>query len=165
MNRRHRKANLKRNARGAFLNEFGPALYLLFIGIFFPLLDLISLGFVYGCGFTLNYFQTCQCASVPQSEAQDPTGLVKYGIPQQWQLNGLGRFVPLVSDPVTSINYTDGQLETNGVQDKNIVLSTSITSRPLICVPILPGIPGFTAAITMNFTSERPLENPDDASH
>src|SRR5262249_943643 len=129
MKRRSHKANLRRAARGAFLNEFGPALYLLFIAIFFPLLPFISLASLYGCGFTLHYFQPRQCAPVPKSEVTDPTGLVMYGIPQQWQLNGLGRFVPVVGDPTTSVAYTDGQLETNGVQDKNIVLSTTITSR------------------------------------
>jgi hypothetical protein len=162
--KRLQKVAGRRTAKGSFFTEFGPALYLLFIGIFFPLLDLISLSFVYGCGFTLNYFQACQCASVPKSEATDPTGLVMYGIPQQWQANGLGRFVPIVGNPETSVTYTDGQMEKLGVQDKNIILSTTITTRPLICVPIFPGIPGFTAPVTMNFTTERPLENPDDAN-
>ena len=165
MKRQYRKVGSLRSTTGAaFLNEFAPALFLLFIGIFFPLIDFVSLGLVYGCGFTLNYFQSLQCASVTKTEAADPSGLVKFGIPQQWKNNGLGKFVELVGDPETNIAYKDGQLETNGVQDMNVVLSTTITTKPLICVPTLPGIPGLTAPITFNFVSERPMENPDDAN-
>lgn len=165
MKRQNRKVRSLRSAKGAaFLNEFAPALFLLFIGIFFPLIDFVSLGLIYGCGFTLNYFQSLQCASVPQSEAQNPSGLVKFGIPQQWKNNGLGKFVQLVGDPETIITYKNGQLETSGVQDVNVLLSTTITTKPLICVPTLPGIPGLTAPITFNFVSERPMENPDDTN-
>jgi hypothetical protein len=164
MKRRHRHASSVRGTKGALLNEFGPALYILFIGVFFPLLDLVSLSFVYGLGFTLNYFQSCQCAAVPKSEATDPAGRVMFGIPQQWKQVGLGRFVPLEGDPQTTITYKNGQLESNGVQDINVVVSTTITANPLLCVPMLPGIPGLTAPITFNFACEQVLENPDDAT-
>src|SRR6516162_6335275 len=102
MKGRARKASSLRNTKGAiFITEIGPALYLLLICFFFPLLNVMSLGFVYGCGYYLNYFQSLQCASVPKSEAAQPSGMVKFGIPQQWKSVGLGRFAQLIGDPTT----------------------------------------------------------------
>jgi len=164
MKRSYLKLKGIRQAKGAAVSEFGPAVYLLLIGFFFPLVDFINIGFEYGCGFTLNYFQACQCAAVAKSEATDPTGLVMFGIPEQWKNMGLGRFCKLVGDPQTEISYKDGQLETNGVQDKNIILSTKISANPLLYVPLFPGVTGLTAPITFQFVQERPLENPDDAN-
>jgi hypothetical protein len=151
-----------RNSKGSSIAEFGPALGLLFIGIFFPLLDLMSIGLIYGSGFILNNTQARQCAIVPKSEAEDPAGIIQAGIPQTWRRGGLGLFVQMEGGVLTSVTYTNGTLEASGVQDKNITVSTTFTAKPFLSVPLLPGIPGITAPMTFTFNSQRVLENPDD---
>jgi hypothetical protein len=154
----------QRKQTGTLIAELGPALWLLFIGIFFPLLDLINLGFIYGSGFTLNNLQARQCAVLPKSEAIDPAGAVKFGIPQDWQNSGLGKFVKLVSDPQTTVTYTPGTTESSGVQDINVQVSTTIVVSPFVQAEFIPDVPGLTAPFTFKFVSERVLENPDDVN-
>ncbi|CAN5950790.1 unnamed protein product [Sphagnum jensenii] len=156
------KIGQRRKANGYSIAEFGPAMGFLFIGVFFPLLDLMSLGLIYGCGFTLNNMQARQCAIVPKSEAMDPSGVIQYGIPQMWLSSGLGRFVRVDGAIQTKVTYQNGTLEASKVQDKVLTVTTTLTARPFLDVPLLPGVPGLTAPMTFTFATDRPLENPDD---
>jgi len=158
------RQNHRRQANGYLITELSAAIGLLFIGFFFPLLDLINIGFIYGSGFTLNNLQARQCAVVTKSEANDPAGIIMWGIPQQWKATGLGRFVKLQGDPQTSVSYTNGQTESSGVQDKNVVISTTIIASPFLTIPFAPGVPGLNAPMTFQFFSQCVLENPNDAN-
>jgi hypothetical protein len=153
-----------RRQRGSGLLELGPALSLLFISLFFPLLDMISIAVTYGAGSVLNNLQARQCAVVTKTEAQDSNGLVMKGIPNQWKAMGLGRFCNLIGNPTTNLTYKPGQRDNRNRQDWVVVVGTTIRSRPFLTAPNLPGVPGLTAPMTFTFFSERVMENPDDAN-
>ncbi len=149
-----------RNQKGFSIAEFGPALIVLLIGFFFPLLDLISVGITYGSGDLLNSLQLREACRIPQSEAQDNSGYVKQTIPTEWQNAGVGKFVNLDSSINTTIKYYGGDKDDNGIQDEVVVLTTQFTTKPFLTLPLLPGIPGLTAPMTMTYTSQGMLENP-----
>jgi len=149
-----------RNQKGLSIAEFGPALIVLLIGFFFPLLDLITLGITYGSGDLLNSLQLREACRVPASEAQDNAGYVKSTIPNEWHTAGIGKFVNLDSAVNTNIRYYGGESDSNGIQDQVVVLTTTFTTRPFLTLPLLPGIPGLTAPMTMTYTSQGMLENP-----
>jgi hypothetical protein len=153
-----------RKQKGSFIAELGPALGFLFIGIFFPLVDLVNIGFIYASGFTLNNLQTRQGALLPKSEATDPTGAVMFTIPQDWKNSGIGKFVKMIGDPQTKVTYITGIPESSGVQDMSVVVSTTITVQPFVNAQFIPDVPGLTAPFTFNFTSQAVLENPDDVN-
>lgn len=164
MARRIETTKYSRSSRGSGLVEMGPALSLLLITVFFPLLDMMAIGVTYGSGFTLNNLQARQCAVVTKTEAKDANGLVLKGIPSDWKTKGLGKFCNLTGDPITSLSYKLGQKDDKDRQDWTVIVSTTITARPFLTVPGFPAIPGLTAPMTFTFVSERVMENPDDAT-
>src|ERR1700692_4488074 len=101
-----RKSNsTKRSKNGTALAEFGPALWILAIGFFFPCLNLISIGVTYGSGFTLNNLQAQQAAYSKYSEVAANTKAVE----EQWKGMGLGRFCNLENEPKTTVSLVKGQ--------------------------------------------------------
>jgi hypothetical protein len=149
-----------RNQKGFSIAEFGPALIVLLIGFFFPLLDMITIGITYGSGDLLNSLQLREACRVPASEAQDNGGYVKDTIPREWQNAGVGKFVNLDSSVTTKISYYGADKDSNGIQDQVCVVTTQFTTKPFLTVPVLPGIPGLTAPMSMTYTSQGMLENP-----
>jgi len=166
MQSRRYSARRKRTNRGAGIAEFGPGFFVLLICIFFPLVDLISIGVSYCLLMVLNYNQIQQASLVQHQEAQDPSGAVKKGIPDTWK-NGMGRFVNMSGNVQTQITYRDGQTETgagaNGAQDKIVRLRTTVNCNPFLPIPFFFGIPGINATYPLVVFQERQMENPDYA--
>jgi hypothetical protein len=152
-----------RNCRGSAIAEFGPALFVLLLLMFFPVLDLLSVCFDYGVVALLNYNQTHEASLLPSEKANDPNGPVKKDIPEAWQHTGLATFVKVVGSPKTTISYRDGQ--SNGsTTEKIVIVNTTVVCAPLIFLPIpVVKVPGLNAAMNLSPTSERPMENADNA--
>lgn len=156
--------NAKRNSNGSAMLEAGPALLILFIFMLYPLINLLGLGFSYYSVYTLNDLQTREASLLRRSEAMNQGGVILKQIPDSWKLQGLGRFANVVNGPDTVITYTDGTPDNNGVLDKAVHISTSVTCRPCISVPWFAMIPGLGAPVTFSMTSSRVLENPGNAN-
>ena len=102
----------RRSSRGgSTLAEFAPALIILLIFIFFPVLDLLSLCFDYGLVAVLNYNRAHRGSLIPSDQANDPDGTVKRALVDQWQ-NGFGHFAKLSDPPQTTLSYRNGQQTT-----------------------------------------------------
>jgi len=162
------KANQIRSARrrrnsGSSLAEFGPALFVLLVFMFFPLVDMISLGVSYGLCLVLNYNQVHEASLLPFADATNASGTVMKAIPDQWK-SGMGKFVKMTGDPQTVVSYRAGETGTDNVTDRLVDVQTTVICNPWLQIPLpLLQIPGINAPMTFAVTGERPMENPDYA--
>lgn len=153
----------KRRKTGSQIAEFGPALWVLLIFIFFPMVDLLSMGVSYGLCMVLNYNQVREASLLPNAEANSPSGTVKKGIPDKW-IAGMGQFTNRTAYPATTISYRDGETDNNKTVDKIVGVSTTVTCHPFLPIPIpVASIPGINGPMTFTVFSECPMENPDYA--
>jgi len=162
MTGRRKRAQFGRNAKGASsMAEFGPAMLLLLICIFFPLIDMMSLALSYGLCMVLNYNQVHEASLLPWQDATSPTGTVQKAIPDQW-LSGMGHFVKVAGPPATAVTYRKGATGSDKITDKIVIVQTTVQCSPFLPIP-LPWItaPGLNAPFTFSVASERPMENPD----
>ncbi len=153
-----------RNRRGSTLAEFAPAIFILLLVIFFPVLDLISICFDYGIVMLLNSNQTHEASLLASDKAQDVNGPIKKGIPDQWLKMGLGKFVKVLGFPSTNVSYRNGQDNGDSTSEKTVIVSTTVVCDPFVFIPIpIAKIPGLNSPLTLNAASERPMEDPDNA--
>jgi hypothetical protein len=152
--------SLFRNDDGDSIAEFGPALVVLLVALFFPMINLLSLGLSYALCMVLNYSQVHEASLVPYTEATSATGAIIKVIPDQW-LGGMGKFVKTNAPPQTEVSYRGDPKDEN---DRTVIVSTTVTCYPFLPVPLpIVDIPGLNGPVTFNICSERPVENPDNA--
>jgi hypothetical protein len=144
-----------RSNQGNSLAEFGPALGILLLSIFFPLLDLIMMGFAYCQCMTLNSLQLQKAAEMSAAAAQDPRGPVVAGLPDAWAHTGMGSFVRLVQPPATAIDYQPAR-----GNDRYVIVSTTFSISPFLNIPIIPGVPALSAPATFTISGKRVVEDP-----
>jgi hypothetical protein len=158
-----RKANTnKRNARkahGSTAMETGPALMILFMFLFFPLINVFALGVSYASTFTLNDLQCREAATLPQKDAVNPDGLIKKAIVDQWLHSGLGAFVQCNGKPETKMTYFAGQTDETKTQDQYVEITTKVSANPFIRCPFFFAIPGMSAPMTFEVSNRRMVEN------
>jgi hypothetical protein len=160
------RSPFKRTCTGSAMSEFGPALMVLLIFFFLPLLDVMCIGVSYGMCIVLNTNQANEAALLAASVSQQPSSTVKKGIPDEW-LNGMGKFVKIVGYPNTQISYSAGQKETGADQitDQIVTVSTTVVCSPFLPIPLpLVNCPGLNGPMTFQITAQRQMENPDDAN-
>ena len=149
-----------RSRRGSALAELGPALSILLLMLFFPLVDALALGASYASCMVLNYCQLREAAFCSRTEAQNENGPVRAGIPDTWQKEGLGQFVNLAEPVKTKVSYVDaGNPGSPGMQDQYVQVTTTIVASPFMVVPVFPGIPGLGAPVKFQIATERLLES------
>lgn len=167
----HALKEFLRSKFGDSIAEFGPALFIVLMFLFFPMLNLISMGVYYGLGMVLNYNQVHEAALLPAAEAESNSGPVKKSIPDQWQA-GMGQFAKLNGKPETKITYRAGierqavGAGQNDTTDKIVMVQTTIKCNPFLPLPLPPSmvnIPGVNGPFTFTLTSEALMENPDNA--
>lgn len=144
--------------------DFGPALLILFILIFFPLLDLLGICLDYGLCMILNSNQVHEAALIQSKDALDPAGSIKKGIPDQW-MKGMGSFCNLAKPITTDISYkTSPDTGPNATPDKVVTVVTTVACSPFLTIPIpFAEVPGFNSPFTFEISSQRQMENPDYA--
>ncbi len=155
-----------RRQSGNVIAETPPALFILFIVIFVPMLSLIALGVKYGVCYSLNVMQSNEAALIPASKAGSDSGPIRLGIPKSWKDSGMGAFVDLNQPlPTTVLRYEKGAMGANGVQEQFVYVSTTFQLRPFITNDNAPfaNVPGLTAPLNFTIESSRPLENPTNA--
>ncbi len=149
------------------LAEFGPALIVLLIAIFFPLVDLISVCVSYGLVVVLNNNQIHEASLLPYTDAGNPSGAVMKGIPDTW-LGGMGHFVKKEGPILTQVGYRAGQKSSdsgnNAIVDKVVRVTTTVKCSPFLPIPLpVANVPGLNGPMVFTVSSERQMENPDFA--
>lgn len=138
----------------------GPALTLLLLGLFFPLLCLVSVMFSHSSVMVLNAWQTREASLIPAKDAQSSVGTVRLLIPNQWRTTGMGAFVNPVGLPKTEVTYKLATKDINGIQDHFVVVKTTCLMRPLVSVSFAGmSVPGLNAPLPLEVKSERLVEN------
>jgi len=125
--------------------------------------DLLSVCFSYSVVMVLNYNQAHEAALLPAEQADDPNGMVKKGLVDVWQ-KGLGRLLKQVGTPETSLSYRNGEKLNDTTFAKIVVVRTNVTCNPFAPIPLPVGqVPGLNAPVTLSVSTERPMEDPDNA--
>jgi hypothetical protein len=151
-----------RRANGSAITEFGPALGILLICFFFPLLNMLILGVSYCLCMVLNYNQVHEASLVHMNDAVSLNGPVCKDITDKW-LAGMGKFVRAEGYPQTTVSYRDGQT-TGNVTDRIAVVQTSVVCQPTLSIPLFGvSVPGLNAPMVFSISSESTMENPDNA--
>lgn len=152
-----------RKLRGNSLAEFGPALMVLLIALFFPMVDLLGVGTSYATCMVLNFNQAHEAALIKYTDALNPSGPIIKGIPDQW-LNGMGRLVKISGSPKTAISYSPGADSKQVGQDQTVLVQTTVTCNPFLPIPLpVFNVPGLNGPMTFTVSSTCNMENPDDA--
>ncbi|MBP9092578.1 hypothetical protein KBI23_16270, partial [bacterium] len=123
-----------RGTSGSAITEFGPALGILLICFFFPLLNMLILGVSYCLCMVLNYNQVHEASLVHMNDAVSLNGPVCKDITDKW-LAGMGKFVRTEGYPQTTVSYRDGQT-TGNVTDRIAVVHTSVVCQPTLSIPL-----------------------------
>ncbi|SRR5579885_138280 len=159
-----------RNTRGSSISEFGPALGLLIICFFFPLVDMLAMAVSYGCIMVLNMSQVNEASLLNWTDGTtNASDTVTKTIPGNWVKSGFGQYVRVAGSPQTKVYFRQGQTGTmsGGDQftDKIVMVKTTVTCNPFLPIPV-PGVkaPGLNAPMTFAVSSERTMENPDYAA-
>lgn len=144
----------RKDSKGSAITEFGPALFVFLIMIFFPLMDVIGIGAVYCCGWYCNFMVTRELAVRRQSDA----GAVATEVNTQFMNSGLANFVGIrtVADLVHTPVYNPANTVTG--QPAEVVCTSRVTAQPFLTIPFLPSIPGLSAPMTFTMTQARPRE-------
>ena len=157
-----RPTRLKRGNQGSAITEFGPALGILLICFFFPLLNMLVLGVSYCLCMVLNYNQVHEASLVHMNDALSLNGPVCKDITDKW-LAGMGKFVRVEGYPQTIVSYRDGQT-TGNVTDRIAVVQTSVVCQPTLSIPLFgASVPGLNSPMAFSISSESTMENPDNA--
>ena len=153
-----------RKSHGSALTEMGPALFILLMMIFFPMLDLMAMLASYCSSFYLNMQQTKEAAIVPSSDALSTSGQVQKGCVDAWLANGVGKFVKTTKYPSTKVVYTSGTPDPNTqVVDKIVTVTTTVDCQPFLTIPFPIPVTGLNSPMTFTITSQAQMENPDNA--
>jgi hypothetical protein len=146
---------MHRTRKGSAITEFGPALFVFLIIIFFPLMDLLGMAAVYCCGWYCNFLVTREVAVRTQAQGQ----LAAQEVDDEFLKTGVAAFVGLKagdhgSKIVHVLNYNTAAA---GLPPQ-VECKTSITGVPFLTIPFIPAVPGLSAPITFTMTQVRPRE-------
>lgn len=127
--------------RGSAIAEFGPAIFIFFVIIFFPLLAILGLGLQYACGWYLNHTTAREVAVTRQSE----WGTAITDCRTQFEGSSLHNFI--------KGTYTGAATPDPG-QPPSVTVTTTATFKPFISIPFV----GITDRMTFTYVTTRPRE-------
>jgi hypothetical protein len=149
--------NLRRKC-GSTIAETGPSLMILFIFIFFPMLDLLAMVVQYSAGWYLNSISAHEVACLRQV---DPTTGA-----DNWQpaLNaessffcstGLGKFLQ-----VSTNNISQTATIIAGANPPAVEVVTTLPISPMLHVPFFGhSVPGLNAPFNVTYVCDRERED------
>lgn len=156
-----------RSRKGQSIAEGGPAIFILVVMMFFPMLDLLGLGLAFYSGFMLNTWQTREAALISNGEATAENGRIRFLLPEYWRRSGQGKFANIDKGIATKVTYEKGaeNAATTAIfkADQVVRVTTTIKYRPWFTIPFLP-VPGLGDPFVIEFSNTRLVEDPDLAS-
>lgn len=142
------KSKINRTTKGSAIAETGPALFILFIMILFPLIDLLYMGLAFGIVWYLNHLETRELAvRVPAETIQ-----VLNDIDQQYVNTGFGRFVGL---NMAAIDHPLPGKATRSGTPIQVTCTTNATIQPFLNIPFIAPVSGMNMPATFSVTSSR----------
>ena len=142
-----------RRKNGEAIAETGPALFVLLILIFFPLLDVLGMSAQFAAAWYLNQAVTRELACVREQGADG--GASAQAITNDWRTTGIGHFV----NPRNVVHQVAYQAGAGSGDVPTVRCTTTVTVPPFISVPWFTPIPGVSADMTISFSNVRPRED------
>lgn len=146
---------LKSRARnGSAITETGPALFVLLILIFFPLVDLMGIAANYCFAFLLHNAELREVAL--RHPRQPDANQAIQRVDTEFLNTTFANFLKLGPGDVTHVGPSfvanpDGQTMT-------VQLTTRITAEPFLRIPFFGAIPGINADLPFSFSTTRQQE-------
>lgn len=135
----------KRRERGSAIAEFGMSLFVIFIVLFFPMVDLAAVCTTYGFCWYFNSMETRELSC--RTKAEGEGGTVHQELVNAWKQTGFHSFIGGESTTyISQVSYEPSDTVTN---------TTRITTRPFLTVPFFNGVPALGAPYTVVITSSR----------
>ena len=138
--------------RGSAIIETGPALFVLFILILFPLIDLLGISAQYGAGWYLNQMVTRElaCCREQKLDGGTPAAAVK----ADFLKTGIGNF--LKAEKIQQkVIYTNPPAP----DMPSVTCTTTIKATPFIYVPLPFDVPGVSAPLEIQYCCARLRED------
>lgn len=142
-----------RSGRGSAITETGPALFLLLIIIFFPMLDLLEMGAGYVFASIFHDYVTREIAIRKPEPGGNQAAITK--TTTEFKASGFYSFLKM----------QDGDLKIDQVKylpdvsnPQQVEVTTTVRVRPFISIPFFTGVPGMGAPVDFKHSSQRPQE-------
>lgn len=157
------KSKSKRTHKGSAIAEFAPALIILIIVVFLPLLDLMPILVGYaGC----SYLNSQQADLAAQALRARGSSFTNQGEVQQrldtlatgWQSAALGKLANLKS-ATTTITGPVNSSANNGYMTCYVRVTTAVQCAPFLMLGFMGPIPGLGAPVSFSIASERVVED------
>lgn len=149
-----------RRCRGSAIAETGPAIFLLIVVIFFPMLDIVEMGAGYiMAGIYHDYMIREIAVSAPPGATPDPNIQTKdqaiAKINDQFQNSSFYKFLKIPDGglSVDTVTYKPDDKNPSTVQ-----VQTTCKVQPFISIPWFGELPGLNAPYPFIIGSERPQE-------
>lgn len=168
--------NAKRRGRsykGSAITEFAPAIFLLFIAIMFPMINLISIGLAYMNGQWLHdrlLREAGLSVIITEDDTTTPPKVTnkdmscctsssdsKLGkLITAWKASGVGQFAHLAADPVqeTTFDPLEGSKTAQYIHVK-----TTLQVNPFLNIPFPGVVPGINAPMSFTYAGRSVVEN------
>lgn len=144
----------RRGIKGQAMADFAPALFFLFIFLFFPLLNLMGMLVNYGCGWYFNFIETRELACRLHEDGR--SGLVHDDILSKWKESGFYSFMGGESNSTirSAASYDDAQ--------GTLTNTTVIEVQPFMKMAFFSFVPGLGTSYTFTITTTRRQEETRD---
>ena len=141
--------------RGGAIAETGPAIFLLVVIIFFPMLDLMEMaaGYVFSSIFH-DYMIREMAIRTPEADGVG-NAAAKTKILEEFKKSGFFSFLKMQNNDliVDSVRYLPSMANPTQVQ-----VSTTVRVRPFIIIPFFDSVPGLGAPVEFKLSSQKPQE-------
>ncbi len=171
-----KKSRIKsRTFKGSGIAEFAPALFVLLILIFFPMIDLIQMGVAY---MSCNYINDQELIALANN-LQVQTNAISGGGTPSYSSYSINNCVTRVNNlityfnssafarlanlqPIPSITAATLSPSTLSYQTQQnayyITITNTYTSNPFLFIPFFKGVPGIGAPVTYTISGNKPIE-------
>lgn len=163
VNMKYKRAAKRRSHTGAAIAEFAPALALLLLFVFLPLLDLmpVLIGYV-GCNY-LNSQQSDLAAQALRARGNSFTNQADVQsrvdkLATDWQATALGQLAKLKKATTTIAGPVNSSVS-KGYLTCYVHVTTEVQCAPFIELAFLGAIPGLGAPVNFSISSERVVED------
>ena len=162
--------NVRRKPEGSAITEMGPALFILLILIFFPMMNLIQIGAAYALANTYHQYISREIAFKRPELSSAAISKVNTEV----DANSLFQFVRIVGRTVDSVQFLDkngavvsglpaaGDTSDAARATRNSIaqvrVQTTMTVSPYITIPFFASIPGLGAPVPFRVSSDRPQD-------
>ncbi|MCA9800896.1 MAG: hypothetical protein KC777_02865 [Cyanobacteria bacterium HKST-UBA02] len=142
------RSRSSRTVAGSAITETGPALFILFIMILFPLIDLMYMGLAYGIVYYLNFLEVRELAVREPAD----TAVVLQDLDNLFVQQGLGKFIGLA---ISDIQHPLPGQATRAGDPLLVTCTTQAQVDPFLSLPFIMPVAGINSPVTFEVSSSR----------